>query len=156
MHICVCVASVVPDSLRPRGPQPARLLCPGNPPGQDTGVGCHALLQGIFPTQGLNPGLPHCRQILYFLSYPGSPVEGQISFQIRAFVFFRKVRRSGTARLHGRSSCDVLRNLHTGFHGGCANSHPYQQCTALTFSSRPRQFSLYVVFLMTGILADVR
>ena len=37
-------------------------------PGKNNGVGCHALLQWIFPTQGLNPGLPHCRQILYRLS----------------------------------------------------------------------------------------
>ena len=42
-------------------------------PGKDTGVGCHALLQGLFPTQGLNPGLPHCRWILYCLSHQGSP-----------------------------------------------------------------------------------
>ena len=41
--------------------------------GKNTGLGCHALLQGIFPTQGLNPGLPHCRQILYHLSHRGSP-----------------------------------------------------------------------------------
>ena len=45
----------------------------GDFPGKDTGVGGHALLQGIFLTQGLNPGLPHCRQILYWLSYQGSP-----------------------------------------------------------------------------------
>ena len=42
-------------------------------PGQNTGVGSFSLLQGIFPTQGLNPGLPHCRQILYQLSHQGSP-----------------------------------------------------------------------------------
>ena len=42
-------------------------------PGKNTGVGCHALLQGIFPTQGLNPGLLHCRWILYHLSHQGSP-----------------------------------------------------------------------------------
>ena len=41
--------------------------------GQNTGVGSLSLRQGIFPTQGLNPGLPHCRQILYQLSYKGSP-----------------------------------------------------------------------------------
>ena len=40
---------------------------------QNTGVSCHGLLQGIFPTQGLNPGLLHCRWILYQLSYQGSP-----------------------------------------------------------------------------------
>ena len=52
-------------------------------PGQNTGVGCHALLLGIFPIQGSNPGLPHCRQILYHLSHQGSPVihEGKNLFQ---------------------------------------------------------------------------
>jgi len=41
----------------------------GDSAGKNTGVGCHALLQEIFPTQGLNPGLPHCGQILYHLSH---------------------------------------------------------------------------------------
>ena len=45
----------------------------GDSPGKNSGVGCHALLQWIFPTQGLNPGLLHCKQILYCLSYQGSP-----------------------------------------------------------------------------------
>ena len=49
------------------------LYSPWNSPGQNTGVGSFSLLQGIFPTQGLNPGLPHCRWILYQLSYQGSP-----------------------------------------------------------------------------------
>ena len=39
--------------------------CPWNSPDQNTRVGSLSLLQGIFPTQGLNPGLPHCRWILY-------------------------------------------------------------------------------------------
>ena len=54
--------SVVPNSLRPHGLQPARLFCPWDSPGRNTGVGCHALLQGIFLTQGLNPGVLHCRR----------------------------------------------------------------------------------------------
>ena len=58
----------VVDSLRPH-----RLYSPWNSPGQNTGVGSLSLLQGIFPTQGLNPGLPHSRQILYQLSHRGSP-----------------------------------------------------------------------------------
>jgi len=45
---------------------------PWNSPGQNTGVGSCSLLQRIFPTQGSNPGLPHCRQILYQLSHQGS------------------------------------------------------------------------------------
>ena len=46
---------------------------PWNFPGQNTGVGTLSLLQGIFPTQGSNPGLPHCRHIIYQLSHKGSP-----------------------------------------------------------------------------------
>ena len=45
----------------------------GDSPGKNTGVGCHDLLQGIFPTQGSNPGLLYYRQILYHLSHQGSP-----------------------------------------------------------------------------------
>ena len=61
--------SVLLDSLRPHGLQPTSLLCPWDFPGTNTGVGCHFLLQRIFPTQESNPGLLHCRQILYQLSY---------------------------------------------------------------------------------------
>jgi len=43
-------------------------------PGRNTGVGCHALLQELFPTQGSNPDLLHCRQILYHLSHKVSPL----------------------------------------------------------------------------------
>ena len=46
--------------------------CPWNSPGQNTGVGSLSLLQGMFLTQGSNPGLSHCRQILYQLSHKGS------------------------------------------------------------------------------------
>ena len=48
---------------------------PWNSPGKNTVVDRHSLLQGIFPTQGSNPGLLHCRQILYYLSHQGSPCE---------------------------------------------------------------------------------
>ena len=65
--------SVVSDSLRPHRLQPARLFRLWDFPGNSTGVDCHFLLQGIFPTQGSNPGLPHCRQRLYHLSHQGSP-----------------------------------------------------------------------------------
>ena len=50
----------------------------GDSPEKNTGVGCHALFWGIFPTQGSNPGIPHCRQILYRLSHQGSPREGGV------------------------------------------------------------------------------
>ena len=60
--------SVVSDSLWPH-----ELYSPWNSPGQNTGVGSLSFFQQISPTQGSNPGLPHCRQILYQLSHNGSP-----------------------------------------------------------------------------------
>ena len=63
---------VVYDSLWPSGLKLTRLLCPWNSPGKNTGMGSHSLLQGIFLTQGSNPGLLHCRQILYQLTHQGS------------------------------------------------------------------------------------
>ena len=67
--------SVLSDSLWPHGLRPARLLCPWNSPGKNTGVGCPSLLQGIFPTQRSNPGLTHSRQILYYLSHLRQSIE---------------------------------------------------------------------------------
>ena len=64
--------SVVFDSLQPHG-----LYSPWNSPGQNIGAGSHSLLQGIFPTQGPNPGLSYCRRILYSLSHQGSPINPQ-------------------------------------------------------------------------------
>ena len=52
--------------------KPTRLFCPWDFPDKNTGVGCHFLLQEIFPTQGLNPCLLHCRQRLYCLSHQGT------------------------------------------------------------------------------------
>ena len=65
--------SVMSDSCNPMdcSPPGSSVHCPSN----NTGVGCH-LLHGIFPTQGLNPSVPHCRQILYHLSHQRSPVSG--------------------------------------------------------------------------------
>ena len=60
--------SVMSDSLRPHG-----LYSPWNSPGQNTGASSLSVLQGIFPTQGSNPGLPHCRWIPYQVSQKASP-----------------------------------------------------------------------------------
>ena len=65
---------VVSNSLQPHRLYSARLLHPWDSPGKNSGVGCHLLLQGIFLTQGLNPGLLHCRQTLYHLSYQAGKV----------------------------------------------------------------------------------
>ena len=78
LHVC-CVLSrfIVSNSVQPYGLQPTRLLCPWDSPGKNTGVGCDALLQGIFPTQGLNPCLLHRLNWLAGslpLAPPGKPI----------------------------------------------------------------------------------
>ena len=110
---------VVSDSLQPHGlysqrnspdqdkvkvVQSCLTLCepmncsPWNSPGQNTGVGSLSLLQGIFPTQGSNPGLPHGRRILYQLSHKGSP-------RMLEWVAYPFSSRSSRPRNQTRVSC---------------------------------------------------
>ena len=96
MRAC-SVASVLSDSLRSHGLCFTRLLYSWDSPGKNTGLGCHTLLQGIFPTQGLNLGLLsllHCRWVffLFFLFFkplapPGKPMT-QSSFSQRQVVWW--------------------------------------------------------------------
>ena len=78
------IASGVSDSLQPHGLWPARLLCPWDSPGKNTGVCCHFLLQGIFPIQGSNLGLLYCNRILYCLSHQGS--SSKVSTKIKWII----------------------------------------------------------------------
>ena len=85
--------SVVSGSLWPRG-----LYSPWNSSGHNTGVGSLSLLLGIFPTQGSNPGLPHCRRILYQVSHQGSP-------RILEWVVYPFSSRSSRPRNGTKVSC---------------------------------------------------
>ena len=69
---CCLITKSCPTVLWPHGLQSARLLCPWNSPGKNTGMGSYSLLQGIFWTQGLKLGLLHCWQILCCLSHQGA------------------------------------------------------------------------------------
>ena len=72
--VCVClVAQLCPTLCDSMDCSPPGTSVHGDSPGKNTGMGCHTLLQGIFPTQELNPGLPHCRRILYCLRHQKSP-----------------------------------------------------------------------------------
>ena len=70
--VCL-VAQLCPTLCNPMDCSSPGSSVHGDSPGKNTEVSCHALLQGIFPTQGSNQGLPNCRQILYYLSHQGSP-----------------------------------------------------------------------------------
>ena len=94
LSLCLlCIGClVVSDSLRPRGLECTRLLCPWNSPGKNTGVGCHSLLQGIVPNQGSNPGLLHW-QVNYLPFEPSGKSTGMIPNEILSIgyeVFIRK------------------------------------------------------------------
>ena len=91
---CVCLECLVAQS-HPTLCDPMDCMLPGSSihgdyPGKNTGVGCHAVLQGIFPTQGLkdlpNPGLLHCRWVLYHLSHQGSKHTLNFKHDLREFL----------------------------------------------------------------------
>ena len=89
-YTCVCY-SVVSDSFRTCGLQSTRLLCPWDSLGQNIGVGCHSLLQGIFPTPGSKPGLLPYRQILCHLSPQRSPLVMCLASNIY-YVFYYQMK----------------------------------------------------------------
>ena len=80
------VAQSCPALCNPMDCSPPGSSVHGDSPGKNTGVGCHALLQRIFPTQGLNPGLPHCRWIPCHLSHQGSCQGSPLSFLLRGLT----------------------------------------------------------------------
>ena len=94
------------------GLQPVRLLCPRDSPGKNTGVGCHSLLQGIFPAQESNPGLLHCRQMIYHLSSEGSPrnfgrvKKKNVQFPLREFSILKLIYF--TVLIQGYSADDII------------------------------------------------
>ena len=73
LHVLCFIAKSCPALCDPMDYSPPGSFVHKDSLGKNTGVGCYTFLQGTFPTQGSNPGLPHCRQILYYLSHQGSP-----------------------------------------------------------------------------------
>ena len=110
--------SVVSGSLRLHG-----LYSPENSPGQNTGVGSLSLLQGISPTQGSNPGLLLCRQILYQLNHKGSP-------QILEWVAYPFSSGSSWPRNWTRVSC-IAGGFFTKWAIGKAHSCPCRSAKQL-------------------------
>ena len=90
MYVCVCMCSLVSDSLWPHGLLPSRRLSPWDFLGKNTGVCCDFLLQGFFPTQGLNPHpqcLLHCRHLLHHWAMK----EAHVCFYIVSILVPKKV-----------------------------------------------------------------
>ena len=97
-------SSVVSYSLRPHGLWPNSLLHPWDFPGKNT-VGCHFFLQEVFLTQGLNSGLPYCRQTLYHLRHQGSPIQDRPKLSdARENIISIKILESGDYTLSNGNS----------------------------------------------------
>ena len=105
LHAC----SVVSDSFRPHGLQPARLLGPWNSPGRNTGRGCHSLLQGIFPTQGSNTCLLHWQVD----SLPLSHWEAQYIERLEVTSQMLKIKLTKTDRLTKLENDNEIYSRHT-------------------------------------------
>ena len=82
---CVLSHSAVSDSLHTSGPQPARLFCPWDFSGKNTGMGCHSLLQGIFLTQGIKPRSP-ASPVLQADSLPTEPLRKALNRDVKSCV----------------------------------------------------------------------
>ena len=117
--------SVVSDSVT------HGLHSPWNSPGQDTGVGSLSLLQGTSPTEGLNPGLPYCRQILYQLSHKGSP-------RILEWVDYPFSRASSLPRNRTRVSC-IARGFFINW--VMREARFYLSQPVIQFSMSPREYT---------------
>ena len=96
--MCCAVPSQVLLFATPMNYSPQSSSVYGDFPGKNTGMGCHVPLQRIFPTRGWNPGLPHCRQILYHLNHQGSP-------RILEWVAYHFFGWSSWSRNETRVSC---------------------------------------------------
>ena len=89
---CVVFSRSIVSLCDPMDCSPPGSSIHGDSLGKNTGVNCHFLLQGIFPTQGSNPGFPYCRQILYCLSYQRNPVISVVYVQLKAFLVEKEVK----------------------------------------------------------------
>ena len=138
-------------------------------------MGCHFLLQGIFPTQGSNPGLLHCRQTLYWLSYEGSPSRHELEqtpadsegegclacwSSVLKFTGSQRVRRdlvTGQQQQQRGFILNFLRNHHTVFHSGF--TIPTNSAQEFQLSPRSHQtllFSLFFFYSSHPNRCDVR
>ena len=132
--------SVVSDSLWPHGPQPTRLLCPWNSPDKNTGVGSCSLLQGIFPAQGLNPGLLHWQADSLPCEPPGKPSYYKVN-NIPPGGIFGSILGKSSSKFHTLqhpelSSCHVSGNSSDLYdtmyfiHNGCTRCLMTIHCIA--------------------------
>ena len=140
--------------LQPHGLQLSRLLCPCNSSGKNRGVDCLALLQGLFPTQGLNLGLPQCWQILYHPSHQGSPI---CTLQFSSVQFIRSVMSDSLwphELQHARPPCpSPTPRVHLNPYSLSRWRHPTISSSVVPFSSCPQSFPASGSFQMSQLFA---
>ena len=135
-HTCVSVASVMSDSLQPHRLQPTRLLCPRVFLGKNTEVGYHALLQGIFLTQGLNP---HPLYLLHSQagSLPRMPLgKPSVDMSLSRLQEMVKDREAWRAAVHGVAESDTTEQLNNNKTISRSLRHPWKRISPKESCSR--------------------
>ena len=107
-----CVLSHSVWLCHPMDSSPPGSSVHGDSPGKNTRVGWHTLLQGIFPTQGLNPGLPQCKRILYNLRHQGSPGDPLLLLLLSHFIHVQLCATPETAAHQAPPSLGFSRQEH--------------------------------------------
>ena len=117
-----------------------KLLRPWHFQGKSTGVGCHFLLQGIFPTQGSNPGLSHCRQSLYHLSHQGSPGKRRRKDPLNAYS------RSQGTKLHFLEEYSENKQSHSVTHEILTTGWNWVLILSTTFTQLNKAFRSHLFY----------
>ena len=143
------VAQLCPTLCDPMDCSPPGSSAHGNSPGKSTGVGCHALLQGIFPTQGSNPELLYCRRILYHLSHQGSVHKTPIVFKASELTYKGQLQTNDCRQEEnekrtdrGRGGC-LLTDLHSSLLEGL---RPWAQAWPSRFFTVDHKTSFQCLF----------
>ena len=126
------------------------LLCPWDSPGKGSGVGCHFLLQEIFPTQELNLGLPHYRQMLYPLSHRGILDNAKECSNYRTIALISHASKVMLKILQGRLQQYVnheLPDVQAGFRKGRGTRDQIANICWITEKAREFQKNIYFCFI---------
>ena len=147
--------SVMSNSLQPHGLQPARLFCPWKSPGKNTGVGCHFLLQVIFPTQGQNSCLvsPALAGGFFSTVPPGKPINDVTSVQFSSLVMSDSLQPHELQ--HARPPC--LSPTPGVYSNSCPSNwwcHPTISSSVVPFSSCPQSLPASGSFQMSMLFTS--
>ena len=153
-HVCL-VNQSCPTTCDPMDCSPPGSSVHGDSPNKNTGVGCHAVLQGIFPTQGSNPDLPHCRRFLYHLSHQGKKRKKESEVTQSCLTLCNPMNCSLTGfSIHGIFQARVLEWVAISFSRGSSRPRDWTQVSHIVgrcftiWATREALVIMYIILLL--------